>query len=87
VDIVIVTGMGIARNAVNVLSSDLVIACGMGVGTASEIALALKSDKDVILLADHQEAQAFFRSIGKERVFLARDPDEAIAIARRLLGG
>jgi len=86
VDIVIVTGMGSARNAINVLSSNLVIACGMGAGTASEIALALKSDKDVILLGDHAEADAFFRSIGGKRVTVARDPDEAIAAARRLLG-
>ena len=86
VDIAIVTGMGNARNAINVLSSDLVVACGMGAGTASEIALALKSDKDVIILGDHPEAIDFFRAVGKERVTVARDPDEVIAVARRLLG-
>jgi len=86
VDVVIVTGMGSARNAINVLSSDLVIACGMGAGTASEIALALKSGREVILLGDHREARAFFRSLGKERVTVAGDPEEAIAIARRILG-
>ena len=86
VDVVIVTGLGNARNAVNVLSSDVVVACGMGSGTASEIALALKSDKDVIILSDHAEAIDFFRVIGKDRVAVARDPDEVIAIARRLLG-
>jgi uncharacterized protein (TIGR00725 family) len=86
VDIAIVTGMGNARNAINVVSSDLVVACGMGAGTASEIALALKAGKDVILLGDHPEAIAFFRAIGKGRVTVARDPDEAIASARRLLG-
>ncbi len=86
VDIAIVTGMGNARNAVNVLSSDVVVACGMGTGTASEIALAFKAGKDVILLGDHPEAIAFFRAIGKGRVTVARDPEEAIAAARRLLG-
>ena len=45
VDIAIVTGMGNARNNINVLSSDVVVACGMGPGTASEVALALKSQK------------------------------------------
>jgi uncharacterized protein (TIGR00725 family) len=85
VDVVIVTGMGSARNAINVLSSDLVIACGMGAGTASEIALALKAGRDVILLGDHAEGSAFFRALGKKKVTVARDPDEAIAIARRLL--
>src|SRR2546425_8348332 len=86
VDIAIVTGMGNARNAINVLSSDVVVACGMGPGTASEIALALKSDKNVIILDDHPEAIAFFRAVGKERVTVARDPDEVITVARRLLG-
>jgi len=86
VDVAIVTGMGNARNAINVLSSDVVVACGMGAGTASEIALALKANKDVILLGDHPEAVAFFRAIGKDSVKLARDPDEVIVIVRRLLG-
>lgn len=85
VEIAIVTGMGNARNAINVLSSDVVVACGMGAGTASEISLALKANKDVILLGDHKEAIEFFRAIGKDGVKVARDPDEAIAIARRLL--
>jgi uncharacterized protein (TIGR00725 family) len=85
VDVAIVTGMGNARNAINVLSSDVVIACGMGAGTASEIALALKSDKDVIVLGQQPDAIAFFQAIGKERVTVASDPDDAIAIARRLL--
>jgi uncharacterized protein (TIGR00725 family) len=86
VDIVIVTGMGSARNAINVLSSDLVIACGMGAGTASEIALAIKAGRDVILLGGHAKGNAFFRALGKKQVTVARDPDEAVAVARRLLG-
>ena len=44
VDVGIVSGMDNARNNINILSSDVVIACGYGgSGTASEIALALKS--------------------------------------------
>ncbi len=50
VDIPILTGMGSARNVINVLSSDVVIACTGGAGTLSEIALALKSQRPVILL-------------------------------------
>jgi uncharacterized protein (TIGR00725 family) len=86
VEIAIVTGIGNARNAINVLSSDVVVSCGMGAGTASEIALALKANKDVILLGDHKEAIEFFRAIGKDSVKVARDPDDVIVIARRLLG-
>src|SRR6266850_1082239 len=50
VDIPILTGMGQARNNINVLSSRVIFACGMGAGTASEIALAIKAGKTVILL-------------------------------------
>lgn len=42
VDIPIVTGMGSARNNINALSSNVLVAVGMGPGTASEVALALK---------------------------------------------
>src|ERR1051325_1033109 len=52
VDVVIRTGMGNARNAINVLSSDVVVACGaFGPGTASEAALALKSGRPLGRLA------------------------------------
>jgi uncharacterized protein (TIGR00725 family) len=50
VQIPILTGMGSARNFVNVLSSDVVVACPGGAGTISEVALALKHDRPVILL-------------------------------------
>ncbi|MEH2360694.1 cytochrome [Nostoc sp.] len=35
IDIAIFTDMGNSRNNINVLTSNLVIACGMGIGTAS----------------------------------------------------
>ncbi|HEY9597866.1 MAG TPA: TIGR00725 family protein [Cyanophyceae cyanobacterium] len=85
VDIAIATDMGNARNNINVLSSDVVIACGMGTGTASEIALALKSNKKVILLTDHQQSQQFFTALSKEQVFLAKSPGEAIALVKDIL--
>ncbi len=50
IDIAIMTGMGDARNVINILSSDVVVACSGGAGTLSEIALALKNQKPVILL-------------------------------------
>lgn len=50
VDIPIVTGLGSGRNNINVLSSDVIIACQGGAGTISEVALALKAGKPVILL-------------------------------------
>ncbi len=50
VDISIVTGMGDARNVLLVNSADIIFSICGGVGTLSEIALALKADKKVISL-------------------------------------
>lgn len=85
VDIAIITGMGSARNNINVLSSDVVIACGMGVGTASEVALALKAKKPVILLTDHQESQRFFKSLSDDTISLADSPEAAIQLVQEAL--
>ncbi|MBC7911921.1 MAG: TIGR00725 family protein [Pyrinomonadaceae bacterium] len=85
VDIPIFTGMGQARNNINVLSSRLVFACGIGAGTASEIALALKAGKKVILLCCNQEGIDFFRALGKENVLVAAQPDEAVLMAKKLM--
>lgn len=82
VDIAVVTDLNNARNNVIVLSSRVVIACGVvGAGTTSEVALALKNGKAVILLAAAPEAEAFFRSLEPKRVLLARTPEEAVALA------
>ncbi len=50
IDIPIVTHMSDARNLINVLSSDIVVACPGSAGTITEVALALKNEKIVILL-------------------------------------
>lgn len=84
-DIAIITGMGSARNAINVLSSDVVVACGMGAGTASEVALALKAQKEVILLTDSEEAKVFFQKIGKELIHIADNPHQVISIIKTLI--
>jgi uncharacterized protein (TIGR00725 family) len=76
-DLLIVTGMGQARNNINVLSSSVVVACGMGAGTAAEIALAIKARRPVILLNAGPEAEAFFTSLGPDLVTTAHDPPAA----------
>jgi uncharacterized protein (TIGR00725 family) len=48
IDIPIVTGLGDARNMINVLSSHVIIAINGGFGTLSEIALALKTQTPVV---------------------------------------
>ena len=50
-NIVIPTGMGYARNMINVLSGDVVIAIGGRAGTLSELAYAEIYNKPVILCA------------------------------------
>lgn len=84
-DIRIVTGMGSARNVINVLSSDVVIACGGGAGTLSEVALALKHARPVILLNfDPGGLLGEYRERGL--LHDAATPEEAVQIARGLLG-
>jgi uncharacterized protein (TIGR00725 family) len=83
-DIPVVTGIGDARNAVNVLSSDVVIALPGGAGTLSEIALALKAGKHVIVL-DWALGPAFAPYHECGLLLGADTPEHAIALAERLL--
>ncbi len=86
VDIPIITGMGYARNLINVLTPQVIIACGLGAGTASEIALAIKSDKEVILLGHSEESITFFNEITKNNDILTADtPEEVIRLVRSIL--
>jgi uncharacterized protein (TIGR00725 family) len=50
IDVALYTGLGDGRNYVNVCSSDAIVAIAGGYGTLSEIALALKIGKPVVLL-------------------------------------
>jgi uncharacterized protein (TIGR00725 family) len=85
VDVAILTGMGSARNNINVLSSDAVIACGMGAGTASEVALALKAKKKVVLLGTGKECEEFFKKLEADKVFVANTPQQAVATVKEIL--
>ena len=89
VDVAIFTDMNNARNNLIGLSSNVVVACGLdGPGTASEVALALKNGKKVILLGADATAQAFFKSMRRDSVFVADTPQKAIQIIKdnRLCG-
>ena len=48
ISIPLATNIGDARNAINILSSDLVVAIGGSGGTLSEIALAIKNGRKVL---------------------------------------
>ena len=83
VDIPVVTGLGNARNAINVLTSHALIAIAGGPGTLSEIALALKTGTPVVGL------NTWEFSIGTSparalRIQRARGPRDAVNRAFRL---
>lgn len=83
----IVTDMGNARNNINVLSSDIVLAIAfhLGAGTAAEIALALKAKRPVVLLTDEKSTGDFFKKLSKNGLFLVEDTAHAQAILARLV--
>lgn len=87
VDVVIVTDTGEARNNIIVKSADVLIACGVeDPGTASEVALALKAGKPVILLDANAAAIEFFRGVGGDMIFIAGTAEDATKIAGGLIG-
>ena len=59
----IITGIGSARNNINILTSEIIIAIGHTPGTLSEIALALKYNKMIILLNQSKESKLFFNAL------------------------
>jgi uncharacterized protein (TIGR00725 family) len=83
IQVAVLTGMGGARNVINVLSSQVVVACPGGAGTLSEIALALKYGRRVILMGFADEAAenivGLFAEFN-ERAMLQKvdDPIEAV---------
>jgi uncharacterized protein (TIGR00725 family) len=82
-DIAIRTGMGDARNIVNVLSSDVVIALPGGPGTVSEVALALNAERTVIVLG--WDPGALLRATSEGRLLTAADIEHAIALTKQTL--
>lgn len=82
VDIPIITGLGSARNNVNALTSDVLVACGEGVGTLSEVFLGIKAGKRV-LLVDFDAARAeTVRSYSLDQAFIC-SVEDAVRIAER----
>jgi uncharacterized protein (TIGR00725 family) len=85
VDVVLATGLGEARNAVIALSANAFVVCGMNAGTASEVALALRAKKPVILLRSDEITAKFFRTLDANSVRVAMSAGEAIEMLRGLL--
>ena len=82
----IVTGMGNARNVINVLSSHGMIACGLGLGTVSEIALALKAQKPLEIMPHNPLAQDFFETLAHGQYYMTDDVNLCIEYLAAALG-
>lgn len=82
VDVAVVTGMGQARNVLIVLSADALIAIGGGLGTLSEIALALRHGKPVVGLRTWEAV----RGGRAAPVVSVQSADDAVREALRLAG-
>jgi uncharacterized protein (TIGR00725 family) len=78
----IVTGLGSARNNITVLSSHVIVVLGMAAGTASEVALAIKANKKIILLAQDELTVMFFKRIGTYRVTPVNTVKDALNLIR-----
>jgi uncharacterized protein (TIGR00725 family) len=76
------TGIGQARNLVLVLSAEAVIAVAGGWGTLSEIALAAKHRRPLILLGSWDLTPP--AGVDADRIHQVETPSEAVATAIRL---
>lgn len=90
-DIVIPTGLHLARNALVVSSADAVVALGGGSGTLSEIALAWQYDKPIIALdlGEGWSARLAGESLDDNRrghIFAATSVEEVMAQLAQILG-
>jgi len=86
IDIPIVTNMADARNLINVLSSDVVVACPGSAGTVSEIAMALKNSRPVILL-DFDPGHVFAEYERQGLLSSAGSPAQCVDKIKEILSG
>ena len=85
VDVVLATGLGEARNAVIALSANACVVCGMNAGTASEVALAIRAKKPVVLVRADETTAKFFRMLDSDTVRVVMSAGEAIEALRGVL--
>ncbi len=87
VDIPIITSMHEARNNINVLTSRILFFVGMNAGTASELALALKSQRPAILVNQDPLVIRLFSTLGMQFLQTVPDAATAVQLAKDLLAG
>ena len=84
IDIPVLTGAGLARNYINVLTSKVVIALPGKTGTISEIALALNIGKKVISL-NFDLGPLFKKYEEDKQLIYAKKPQEVISLIKKIL--
>jgi len=85
-DIPIITNARSGRNFFNVLSSNILVACGMSHGTSSEVSLALACPgKKVILVGTDDVTNTFYKKMAGEQVIITKDYKDACAALKRVM--
>lgn len=84
IDVPIITGMGNARNCINILSSDVVVICGIGAGTLSEAAIAIKTNTPLICYRLNEEWINMFRRL-EPNIYVGKTTDECIQIIKDII--
>ena len=72
--------MKAGRNYIEILTSDVIIACGILAGTSSEISLAIKPGKKIILVGTDKKTIDFYKMLAPNQVLVAKDYTEAIKL-------
>lgn len=85
VSIPIVTGVGSARNYINILTADVVIVCGMGLGTSSEAALAIKHGKPTLFTKVEKSHLDFFQSLTDKKILFFDEADALFGFIEKKL--
>lgn len=80
----ILTGIGFARNYINVLTSEVVVALPGRTGTISEISLALNIGKKVISL-NFDLGPLFKKYEEDKQLIYAKKPQEVIGLIKKIL--
>lgn len=85
-DLVVPSGLGLARNVLVVLTADAIVVVNGGSGTLSEIALGWQHGRPIVALtgsggwADRLAGQPVDAERPGDRVMAARDPEHALAL-------
>ncbi|HBY57932.1 MAG TPA: TIGR00725 family protein [Candidatus Atribacteria bacterium] len=84
IDIPILTGIGLARNYINVLTSEVIVTLPGRTGTISEVALALNIGKKVISL-NFDLGSLFEKYREEKQLIYTKSPEEVIDLIKKLL--